>query len=60
MGNELFRKVVELSGLPKEVITKELNDILKEMKIEPSQVTEPELRSALARYLRNTIDRYST
>ncbi|OGQ14079.1 MAG: hypothetical protein A3B70_05440 [Deltaproteobacteria bacterium RIFCSPHIGHO2_02_FULL_40_11] len=60
MGNELFRKVIELSGLPKEVITKELNDILKEMKIEPSQVTEPELRSALARYLRNTIDRYST
>ena len=60
MGNELFRKVIELSGLPKEVITKELNDILKEMKIEPSQVTEPELRSALAHYLRNTIDRYST
>ena len=60
MENELFRKVVQLSGLPKEVITQELNCILKEMNIEPSQVTEPELRLALARYLKNTIDRYST
>ncbi len=52
MGNELFEKVIELSGLPKDLITQELIRILKKEGINPKEVTEPVLRQILTRYLK--------
>ena len=55
MGNELFEKVVRLSGLPEDIIKKELTEILKKEGIHPDQITEPALRKILMRYLRDVL-----
>jgi len=55
MGNELFEKVVRLSGLPEDLIKKELTEILKKEGIHPDQVTEPTLRKILMQYLRDVL-----
>jgi hypothetical protein len=53
MTNDLFKEVVRLSGLPQELISKELKDILNDMNVTPAQVTEEQMRAALAKYLKN-------
>lgn len=60
MGNELFEKVIEFSGLPKKLIKKELTHILKKEGTTPDNVTEPLLRKVLARYLREIIQKYQS
>ena len=57
MGNALFKKVVQLSGLPPRLIKRELTDILKRIGIQPKKVTEPVLRKAMATYLREVINK---
>ena len=52
MGNKLLEQVVQLSGLPEEEIREELLLCLKKEGIDPSKLTEPLLRKALASYLR--------
>ena len=56
MGNELFEEVIRLSGLPRKIIQKELTTILKKSGTPPQKVTEPQLRKALARYLKEVIN----
>ena len=60
MGSRLINKVIQLSGLPKELIEKEVFDILKKEGIKPDHVTEDILRQVLANYLRDILNRYST
>ncbi|HBQ21723.1 MAG: hypothetical protein A2Z91_03120 [Deltaproteobacteria bacterium GWA2_38_16] len=55
MGKELFDEVVRLSGLPEDIISKELTRILKKSGIPPQKVTEPVLRKAMASYLREIV-----
>ncbi|MBI2646802.1 MAG: hypothetical protein HYW85_07250 [Deltaproteobacteria bacterium] len=57
MGNALFKKVVQLSGLPPRLIKSELTDILKRIGIKPKKVTEPVLRKAMATYLRDIVNK---
>jgi hypothetical protein len=55
MGNELFRQVIELTGLPYESLAQELHSILIRAGSHPDRVTEDELRDALLFYLRETV-----
>ena len=57
MGNALFKKVVQLSGLPQKLIKKELTFILKKIGVQPQKVTEPILRKAMAIYLRDVVNK---
>ena len=59
MGNELFDKVVQLSGLPSDLIKNELADLLKKEGIDPESVTEPMLREVLAKYLKDVLTKIS-
>lgn len=55
MGNELFERVVKLSGLPPKLIKKELRIILKKSGVQPHQLTQATLRKAMANYLRDIV-----
>jgi len=59
MGNELFDKVVQLSGLPSDLIKGELTDLLRKEGIDPESVTEPKLREVLAKYLKDVLTKIS-
>lgn len=51
-GHELIQKVVGLTGLPKELIRRELDQILEDSgQIIHDQVTLQQLREAMAAYL---------
>ncbi|MBI4041519.1 MAG: hypothetical protein HY390_06610 [Deltaproteobacteria bacterium] len=54
----LFKKVIELSGLPPELIEQELKTVLKTLGISPEHMTEDDLRQAIAHYLREVIQKY--
>lgn len=60
MGNELFEKVIQLSGLPRKQIKKELTNMLKREGIKPQTMTEPILRKVLASYLREVIQKVTS
>jgi hypothetical protein len=51
VGNQLFKQVTELTGLPEELIGEELKVLLERKGIAPDQVTIESLREALADYL---------
>jgi len=55
MGNELFKKVTEATGLPEDLIAKELSDVLSTHGITTGDVDMEQLRSAMAQYLRQVI-----
>jgi len=55
MGNELFKTVTGATGLPEELITKELSEILIGKGLAKEEVTIEELRVVLADYLREVI-----
>jgi hypothetical protein len=55
MGNALFKQVIKLSGLPPQMMKKELTAILKKIGIKPQKLTETTLRKAAAAYLREII-----
>jgi len=55
MGNELFRQVTRETGLPEDLVARELSKILSKKGIELNEVTLDELRLALAEYLREVI-----
>jgi hypothetical protein len=59
MGSELIDEVVRLSGLPPQLIKKELTDIMKKEGIKPEMVTETVLRRVLAKYLRDVLTKVS-
>lgn len=55
MGNRLFKEVTDLTGLPKNLISKELVDILGRVGTTPHAVTLEDLRTAMAMYLTEVI-----
>lgn len=55
MGNELFKEVTDLTGLPKSLISQELVDILGRVGTTPHAVTLEDLRKAMATYLTEVI-----
>lgn len=55
MGNQLFKSVTGATGLPEDLISKELDKVLSQKGIVRSEVTLDELRDALAGYLREVI-----
>jgi hypothetical protein len=52
VGNKLFAEIMELTGLPEEVIGKELKSLLELKGVEPHQLTMDSLRDALQEYLK--------
>lgn len=55
MGNELFKKVTKNTGLPEDLVAKELEALLNEKGINKSEVTLDELRATLSEYLKEVI-----
>ena len=55
MGNELFKEVADLTGLPKSLISEELVSILGSVGTTPHAVTLEDLRKAMATYLTEVI-----
>jgi hypothetical protein len=55
MGNELFKEVTDLTGLPKSLISEELVQILGQVGTTPHAVTLEDLRKAMATYLMEVI-----
>ncbi len=55
MANELFKKVIESTGLPLDLIDKELCQVLEKNGLSPSEVSIEELRTVLSGYLRQVI-----
>jgi hypothetical protein len=55
MGNELFKTVTGATGLPSDLVAKELSKVLSNKGIARDEVTLEELRSALAEYLREVL-----
>ncbi|HBQ21584.1 MAG: hypothetical protein A2Z91_02415 [Deltaproteobacteria bacterium GWA2_38_16] len=51
MGNELLKKIIDLTQLPSDQITNELEKILENQGISKDRVSLEELRGALAQYL---------
>ncbi len=52
MGNELFREITDLTGLPEDLIGEELKQLLELKGIAPEQMTMESLREALSNYLK--------
>ncbi len=55
MGNEIFQTVTGATGLPQELVERELAETLKSKGITIDKVTLEDLRQVLADYLRETI-----
>lgn len=51
MGERLTEKVLEHTGLPKEIIEKEFNTLLAKFGKSPESLTMDELREVMAEYL---------
>ena len=60
MGNELFKEVTDLTGLPKSLISEELVSILGQVGSNPHAVTLEDLRKAMATYLMEVIESLET
>ena len=54
MANELFKKVAEATGLPSDLITKELTQIVSSKGLQSDDLTLDELRVVMAEYLRES------
>ena len=55
MANQLLKDVAEATGLPQELITKELGQIVNLRGLPTENLTLDELRLAMAEYLREVI-----
>ena len=54
-GNELFEQVATLTGLPQDVIRKELHVMMEKKGINPMSLTLEQLRKVMADYLREVL-----
>lgn len=52
MGNQLFREITDLTGLPEDLIGEELKQLLELKGVAPEQMTMDSLREALSNYLK--------
>jgi hypothetical protein len=55
MGNELFKKITDATGLPSELVTQELSKVLMDRGLSSEELTLEGLRAAMADYLREVI-----
>lgn len=55
MGAKIFETVCEATGLPQELIQKELKTLLETEGMSSDEVTVEELRSVLAKYLQEVL-----
>lgn len=55
MSKGLFKEVTDATGLPTDLITKELNEIISSKGIQNEDLTLDDLRLAMADYLREVI-----
>ena len=55
MSKGLFKELTEATGLPTELITKELNEIISNKGLQNEDLTLDDLRLAMADYLREVI-----
>jgi hypothetical protein len=55
MGNELFKKVTEATGLPTELVSKELEGLLDAKGVDSADMTLEDLRKTLAEYVHEVI-----
>jgi hypothetical protein len=55
MGNEVFKKVTEATGLPQELVSKELATLLSVKGVSSADVTVEDLRVVLSEYLKEVI-----
>lgn len=53
--NNLFNQLIESTGLPKEEITRELEDLLSRAGVNSTNFSIEELREALANYLQDVL-----
>jgi len=51
-SNKLFDTIVRLTGLKREVIAKDLEEILKAIGASPETVTEDQIRKGMLQYLK--------
>lgn len=51
----LFKKIIDSTGLPKDLLTKELTEILSKKGMDPSEVNIEDLREAMSDYLKKII-----
>ncbi len=55
MEDNLFNKIIQNTGLPQDLISEELGDLLKNAGVEKTQVTLDELRDVLSNYLQDVL-----
>ena len=55
MGQPLLNEIIELTGLPKELVTQELLDLLDKKGIDTSSLNLENLRLVLVDYLQDVI-----
>jgi single-stranded DNA-specific DHH superfamily exonuclease len=55
MANQLFKDLAEATGLPQEIITKELNQMVSAKGIQEENLTLDEFRLVMAEYLREVL-----
>jgi hypothetical protein len=55
MANELFKKVTDATGLPSELVSNELSQVLSGKGISKDDMTLDDLRLVMADYLREVI-----
>ncbi len=55
MGEDLFGKVTDATGLPKELVSDELERLLCKAGIKPGEMTLEDLRSVLAEYVQDVL-----
>lgn len=55
MGDDLFRQVTEATGLPKDLISDELSQLLEVAGVERNEMTLDDLRMVLADYVQDVL-----
>lgn len=55
MGNELFKKITESTGLPVEIVSKKLERLLQAKGLDAQELTLEELRNTLSDFLKEVI-----
>lgn len=58
MANDLFKRVIDLTELPHDQITQELEKLLEKEGVSTDRVTLSELREALAQYIHDVFAQY--
>lgn len=55
MGEQLLVKVAAATGLPEEMVTRELGELIKKAGVDPARLTLEDLRMILAEYVQDVL-----